>query len=410
MVAPKQTVAATKSAQDRKQSDRGEVDDLRSDIRDVVQSPGQPLELTTKALFERRFGHDFRNVRVHADAGAAASARDLGARAYTVGQHIVLGRPSGGEPQHIAALAHELAHTLQQEPLRGKADYADLRLGPPILEREADAMARSALQGMGSQPNPARVAPVIQRQKETGIDLEVPDPAEAERLRAQGVNLPKVSAVSANPRNHTDFVDNRLIAVGWGVYLFGAHVYVSELALPVFVPNAYIDLNLHNAVPINESIYPSRDAALKDVPLGPWAANQPVPFAYYRATGGLVVPTIFSPATTPKTIDTLLSAMSEVGKQVANELTVLALSLVGAMLLRGIFSRIARVGEDEAGPPVARDPISLGRKIGEEVRVCRPAGERRSPRRFPPQSFRKATPLPRRGKRLKRRLEESRRR
>jgi hypothetical protein len=33
------------------------------------------LDLATRKFFEPRFGHDFRNVRVHADAKAAESAR-----------------------------------------------------------------------------------------------------------------------------------------------------------------------------------------------------------------------------------------------------------------------------------------------------------------------------------------------
>jgi hypothetical protein len=43
---------------------------------------------------ESRFLHDFGHVRVHADSAAHASARELGAAAYSVGQHVVLARGS----------------------------------------------------------------------------------------------------------------------------------------------------------------------------------------------------------------------------------------------------------------------------------------------------------------------------
>jgi len=60
---------------------------------------------------EARFGEDFSSVRVHADERAASSARALNARAYTLGEHVILG---AGEPASPGLLAHELAHVVQQ--------------------------------------------------------------------------------------------------------------------------------------------------------------------------------------------------------------------------------------------------------------------------------------------------------
>jgi hypothetical protein len=57
----------------------------------VLSSPGHPLDAATRAFFEPRFGHDFGQVRVHTDARAADSARELEARAYTVGRDVVFG-------------------------------------------------------------------------------------------------------------------------------------------------------------------------------------------------------------------------------------------------------------------------------------------------------------------------------
>ncbi len=69
-----------------------------------------------RGFFEPRFGQDFSQVRVHADAVASDSARSIGALAYTVGHDIVF---AGGQyaPDNRAGqrlLAHELTHVVQQ--------------------------------------------------------------------------------------------------------------------------------------------------------------------------------------------------------------------------------------------------------------------------------------------------------
>jgi len=89
--------------------------DVPAWIDDVLRSPGQQLDASTRAFMEPRFGHDFGDVRVHADRQATASAIGVGAHAYTVGDHIVFGageyRPETNEGRRL--LAHELTHTLQ---------------------------------------------------------------------------------------------------------------------------------------------------------------------------------------------------------------------------------------------------------------------------------------------------------
>lgn len=136
-------------------------------ISQVLRTGGRPLDAATLGFYEARFprdlrpggmardaaeqqadqvaarvaaptpqgpgatggaGHDFGRVRIHTDAQAAASARAVGALAYTVGEHIVFG--AGQYQQGSAAgrrlLAHELAHTVQQ------------RGGAPWLARQCD--------------------------------------------------------------------------------------------------------------------------------------------------------------------------------------------------------------------------------------------------------------------------------
>ena len=84
-------------------------------VHDVLRSSGQPLDSASRTFFEPRFGRDFSDVRVHDDAKAAASARQVNAQAYTVGQNIVLGQQvSRHTSQGQRLMAHELTHVVQQ--------------------------------------------------------------------------------------------------------------------------------------------------------------------------------------------------------------------------------------------------------------------------------------------------------
>src|SRR3972149_7292004 len=58
-------------------------------VQEVLHSPGEPIEASTRAFFELRFGNDFSRVRVHTDARAAESAQVVKARAYAVGHDVV---------------------------------------------------------------------------------------------------------------------------------------------------------------------------------------------------------------------------------------------------------------------------------------------------------------------------------
>jgi outer membrane protein OmpA-like peptidoglycan-associated protein len=92
-------------------------DEVPPSVQEALASSGQLLEAETRTFMEARFGYDFGQVRVHIDRGAAQSAREMNALAYTVGQDVVFGAgqyaPRTVEGQKL--LAHELAHTLQQE-------------------------------------------------------------------------------------------------------------------------------------------------------------------------------------------------------------------------------------------------------------------------------------------------------
>src|SRR6185295_11799512 len=77
---------------------------------------GQPLPPSLRSYFEPRFGRDLSAVRLHAGGDAAEAAREVRARAFTVGRDVAFGageyRPESAEGKRL--LAHELAHTVQQ--------------------------------------------------------------------------------------------------------------------------------------------------------------------------------------------------------------------------------------------------------------------------------------------------------
>jgi hypothetical protein len=116
-------------------------------VREILSSPGQPLDEQTRDFMEPRFGHDFSKVRVHTDARADESARAVSALAYTVGRDVVFG--SGlYKPEAIAGkrlLAHELAHVTQQNPVsrlwRQPAGSDDIASAGNSEEQEAEKIA-----------------------------------------------------------------------------------------------------------------------------------------------------------------------------------------------------------------------------------------------------------------------------
>ncbi len=81
-----------------------------------LNSGGTPLDATTRAFFEPRFGQDFSQVRLHTDASAAQMAESLNAKAFTLGNDIAFGanQYSGGTLAGRGLLGHELAHVVQQ--------------------------------------------------------------------------------------------------------------------------------------------------------------------------------------------------------------------------------------------------------------------------------------------------------
>ncbi|WP_443046520.1 eCIS core domain-containing protein [Streptomyces sp. NBC_00247] len=154
----------------------------RSAVHDVLRGGGRPLDDATRTDMEARLGSDFSGVRIHDDSAARASAAELGARAYTSGDHVVIG--DGGADKHT--LAHELTHVVQQRqgPVAGTANGSGLKVSDPSdrFEREAEANATRVMSGAVQRAVPAvdtarqtggTPSPVVQRVTEEAADVSV---------------------------------------------------------------------------------------------------------------------------------------------------------------------------------------------------------------------------------------------
>jgi hypothetical protein len=139
---------------------------------------GAALDSSTREFFEHRFGRDLGHVRVHNDAQAAQTARDLSAHAFTTSRDIYFGagRYEPTTARGRSLLAHEIAHTLQQAP------------GPAVSTPRAASAERSP-----SLPSPARTprraARTIARQA-AGTPASPPVAADGTKERDAAPEMP----------------------------------------------------------------------------------------------------------------------------------------------------------------------------------------------------------------------------
>lgn len=122
---------------------------------------GQSLDPATRAFMESRFGHDFSGVRLHTDTPAAASAKAVRARAYTVGRDIVFaaGAYAPATAGGRRLLAHELTHVVQQSRAGSEAGW----------EMRAESAAGAVASGLVVSPTQVGSAPLgLHRAGENG--------------------------------------------------------------------------------------------------------------------------------------------------------------------------------------------------------------------------------------------------
>jgi len=143
-----------KKALQRQSIGSGEAGAVPAIVKDVLSSPGRPLDAETRAYMEPRFGHDFSKVRLHTDSTAVESARAVNANAYAAGPNIVFGHGqyAPGTSRGRGLLAHELTHVVQQSHLSGSVLPTSVGKADDPAEAEASRMASRI-----ESPGPARL-------------------------------------------------------------------------------------------------------------------------------------------------------------------------------------------------------------------------------------------------------------
>ena len=109
----------------------------------AARGTGRPLGRGLADQLGHALGDSMHDVRVHTDQSAAALARAVSARAFTVGSDIFFGQGEFNPGSRAGAelIAHEAAHVVQQ---RGAPLSGPLMVSQPgdAMEREAEALAR----------------------------------------------------------------------------------------------------------------------------------------------------------------------------------------------------------------------------------------------------------------------------
>ncbi|MEP6781472.1 MAG: DUF4157 domain-containing protein [Gemmatimonadaceae bacterium] len=133
-------------------------------VHTALRSGGQPLDGSVRSNMEQRFDHRFSDVRVHDNAAAASSARDVQANAYTVGNRIAFagGRYAPSTPGGQSLLAHELAHVVQNAEMSGPGVLRRQPAGSVADTPKTDAQLGTAQSG-STAGTPATPTPVAKR-------------------------------------------------------------------------------------------------------------------------------------------------------------------------------------------------------------------------------------------------------
>lgn len=175
-------------------------------VQEVLASSGQSLDTTTRTFMESRFRHDFSQVRVHANAQAAESARAVSARAYTVGNDVVFAdnQYAANTSAGYRLLAHELTHVVQQSGVgNGGQLQGKLMINQPgdAFEQEADAAAGRVMAGAHASQAFTPSRPAIQRETPGGeAEKKPPEKKEAGEVVAEGLKTVAEQAADNNPQ------------------------------------------------------------------------------------------------------------------------------------------------------------------------------------------------------------------
>lgn len=134
----------------RKEAGAGTTAPVTSSYINTLAGSGTALPKTAQTFFNSRMGYDFSDVKIHSDAIANRSAKEVNAKAYTVGNHIVFneGEYDTESAKGKQLMAHELVHVMQQgneqavNPLQRKQQeqQVDAQQQLPLIQLEGEGL------------------------------------------------------------------------------------------------------------------------------------------------------------------------------------------------------------------------------------------------------------------------------
>jgi len=274
-----------------------------------------PLDPARRAYFERRYDSDFSAVRIHRGPAAEGAAHALDARAFTVGNDIVLGaREDGGHSDRI--LAHELAHVVQQRYAPPEVHRKPLSIGEPhdLVERAADTAADAALRP-GHSPVPVQAAssPGLIRRVPRGGGATTPKKAGAKDSDFTPVYIAPDSAAALASRGAQLAVDlnvGRAQKLHFVLFIITDALYVySETGAQLGTfritgTQPILGLFFGGSVNNTAQAYVNKNGEYKLVPIAGWKPEDKVLFTQWttittadedRLAGGDLVPIIIAP-------------------------------------------------------------------------------------------------------------------
>jgi hypothetical protein len=149
-----------------------------------------------------------------------------------------------------------------------------------------------------------------------------------------------IDVITNDPRTQPLYIDKACQAVGYGIYVGGFLIFVPSgiSPYPILVPESMVFFGGPKSERVSDKIFDSRVEAEKAA-----GGTQPMRVAYFWGAGGRVVcPTAFTIDTTPTIVNTASYVVDELVKEVQEELVVLAISIVGAMVGGAILARLMR--------------------------------------------------------------------
>ncbi len=140
----------------------------------ALGASGVPLAKPQRDFFESRLAHHFGHVRVHTDPAAAETARELGASAFTLRNHIAFasGRYAPETPEGSRLLAHELVHVAQHAVTAQRVARASYGTPGPSPRATREPEERTTRYPPGEEAVAAEPTPAAR-------------PAEAERVEEE---------------------------------------------------------------------------------------------------------------------------------------------------------------------------------------------------------------------------------